>query len=266
MYLCLDIGNSNIFVGIYAKDEIIATSRCDTLADNLTSRMLGNFLLGVLTENNIDKIEISSVVVCSVVPSLNAVIKECCNIYFESAYYIETSSLYSGLDFQVELPETIGNDRVACAVGAAFNYPGQNIIVVDLGTATTYCAISADRKYYAGPIVLGLNSSMQALHSSTALLPVVDIIQCSKVIGRNTQDNIQSGLFFGCVSMINGITDQITKELFPGMDVTIVGTGGGSGLFAKHNVFDDISANLVFKGMICLINNSRDHNGHKIVT
>src|SRR4029434_8417973 len=155
----------------------------------------------------------------------------------------------TGLKINIRNPIEVGADRIANAVGAVHQFPNPTLIILDVETANTICAVSADRQYLGGAITAGLRISMEALESKTARLPAVEILKPATVVGRSTVESIQSGLFFGAAGAIREITGRMKAECFPGQAVTVIGTGGFSRLFEEENLFDLLVPDLVLQGL-----------------
>lgn len=248
MILALDVGNSQIFGGVFSNDKILVQFR-KTSKGGASSDEMGIFLRSVLRENDVDPKQIKKIAVCSVVPDLVHSIKNCCKKYFGINPFILQSGTKTGLKIKYRNPVEVGADRIANAIGALHLYPGKNLIICDFGTATTYCAVSADKDYYGGLIVPGLRLSMEALEAQTAKLPAVEIVASTEVVGRSTVESIQAGLFFGNLAMIKEISTRIKKEYFENKNTIVIGTGGFSRLFEKEKAFDIIAPDLVLTGL-----------------
>jgi type III pantothenate kinase len=160
----------------------------------------------------------------------------------------------TGLKINYRNPIEVGADRIANAVGAIHQFPNTNLIVLDMGTANTICAVSADRQYLGGAITAGLRISMEALEAKTARLPAVEILKPPSVVGRSTVESIQSGLFFGAAGSIREITQRMKDECFPGQTAPLViGTGGFSRLFEGEGLFDKLIPDLVLHGLYIVL-------------
>ena len=155
----------------------------------------------------------------------------------------------TGLKIKYRNPLEVGTDRIANAIAATSMFPNKNIIVVDFGTATTFCVIGKDREYLGGIIIPGIRISMEALESRTAQLPVVEIKEVDEVVGRSTVESIQSGLYFGQIGMVKELKTVITKQAFKNEEPVIIGTGGFSRLFENAKLFNLIDPTLVLKGL-----------------
>ena len=248
MILALDVGNSQIFGGIIENDEIVFRFR-KTSQGGSSSDETGIFLRSVLRENNIDPKKIEQIVLCSVVPDVIHSLKNACKKYFGLNPFILQAGVKTGLKINYRNPVEVGADRIANSIAATHLYPKKNLIVIDLGTATTFCAISKNREYLGGTIVAGMRLCMQALETHTAKLPAVEIVSCQNTLGRSTVESLQSGLFFGHIGIMKEITSRLREECFDGETPFIIGTGGFSSLFEKSDVFDVVQPDLVLLGL-----------------
>lgn len=249
MILGLDVGNSQIYCGVFTDDRLKVQFR-RTSTTRSSSDELGIFLRAALRENGIDPDAIEEVAACSVVPDLNYSLRACCQKYFGIEPMIMRPGIKTGLKIRYKDPKEVGTDRIADAIGAVKLFPGRNLIVVDFGTATTVCAISSNREFLGGNIVPGLRLSMDALETNTAQLPSVEIKPVRWSIGRSTVESIQSGLYWSNVGMVKELTGRIAAELFPDDPPIIIGTGGFSHLFDRERLFDEVVPDLILTGLL----------------
>lgn len=249
MILALDVGNSQIFGGVFDKDELKLRFRKTSKAGS-SSDEIGIFLRNVLRENDMDPSLVREIAICSVVPDVVHSLKNACKKYFDLNPFVLQVGVKTGLKVCYHNPAEVGADRIANSIAATHLYPGQNLVVVDLGTATTFCAITKNREYLGGTIVAGLRLCMEALESKTAKLPSVEIVARQEALGRATVESIQSGLFFGHIGMMKEISERLSKECFDSEKPLIIGTGGFASLFEKHGIFDAVLPDLVLKGLI----------------
>lgn len=248
MILALDVGNSQIFGGVFEKDELKFRFR-KTSKSASSSDEVGVFLRSVLRENGIEPESIRQIAMCSVVPDVVHSLKNACKKYFNINPFLLEPGVKTGLKIGYRNPVEVGADRIANAIAVTHLHPNKNLLVVDLGTATTFCAITDKKEYLGGSIAAGLRLCMEALEAKTAKLPTVEIIPMHNTLGRTTVESIQSGLYFGHMGLIREISTRITKECFDEKPY-IVGTGGFSSLFDKEKVFDEIQPDLVLKGLL----------------
>lgn len=248
MVLALDVGNSQIFGGLIDQDEIKFRFR-KTSKSGSSSDETGVFLRSALRENGFDPAKVRHIVICSVVPDVVHSLKNACKKYFNINPFLLQAGVKTGLKINYRNPVEVGADRIANSIAATHLYPQKNLIVIDLGTATTFCAINNKREYLGGSIVAGLNLCMEALESKTAKLPSVEIVSTKEAVGRSTVESIQSGLYFGHIGIMKELTQRISNECFAGEKPYIIGTGGFSSLFEKENVFDEVLPDLVLQGL-----------------
>lgn len=248
MILTLDVGNSQIFGGVFDHHELTLRFRKPTTTST-SSDELGLFLRGVLRENGADPSRVEQVAVCSVVPEIIYAVRSCCRKYFGLDPFILQPGVKTGLKIRYRNPLELGPDRIANAIGATHLYPDRHLIIVDFGTATTFGVVRAGRDYLGGIILPGLRISMEALETNTARLPTVEIVPPTELVGRSTVECIQSGLYFGNLAMVHALTRDIRERAFGGEPALVIGTGGFSRLFARENVFDVLLPDLILIGL-----------------
>lgn len=248
MILALDVGNSQIFGGVFQGSEIKLRFRTNSKG-GASSDQIGLFLRQVLRENQIDPVKITQITLCSVVPDVIHSLKNACRKYFDLNPFILQAGVKTGLKILYHNPTEVGADRVANAVAATHLYPKQNLIIIDLGTATTFCAINAHKEYLGGVITPGMRISMEALESRTAKLPSVEIVKPEQTLGKSTVESIQSGLYYTHLGMMREISHRLSQECFNSTTPTIIGTGGFANLFDKEDFFSTIQPDLVLFGL-----------------
>lgn len=248
MILCLDVGNTQLHGGVFQDDELIVQFR-KTSRLQFSSDEIGIFLRTVLRENKVDADGLKGISICSVVPDLNHSLRSGCIKYFGKEPFFLKAGVKTGLKIKYRNPLEVGSDRIANAISATKMFPNKNIIIVDFGTATTFCVISKAKEYLGGIILPGVRISMEVLESKAAQLPTVEIRKTETVIGKSTIESIQSGLFYGQVGIVKELKSRIIKEAFEGEDSFIIGTGGFSSLFENEGLFDVIIPTLVLKGL-----------------
>jgi len=256
MLLCLDVGNSHIFGGIFEEETLRLSFRYPSNQVS-TSDQIGVFLKSVFRENNLDSSQVSEIAICSVVPHLNYSLRAACVKYFSKEPFVLEVGVKTGLRVAAKNPCEIGADRIANSIGAINSFPNKNIITVDFGTATTVCAITAGRDYLGGPILPGIRISMESLTTHAAMLSPVNIVAMSKCLGQTTMNNIQSGLYYGQLGAVKEIVSRLQVEAFQGETSVIVGTGGFAQLFENEQLFTAVIPDLVLHGLrIALIKNT----------
>lgn len=248
MLLCLDIGNSHIYGGIFQGEQLSfqfrypSTNRC-------TSDELGLFLKNYLREMNIASEQIKDIAYCSVVPSLDYSIRSAFVKYFGLEPFVLQAGVKTGLQIKYKNPTEVGADRIANAIAAHHLFPENNVIIVDLGTATNFEVIAANGTFLGGAIMPGLQMQMRALNEHTANLPPVRILKPANALGQTTTSNIQAGLYYGHRGAIREIVASITQEMFEGKKPTVLGTGGFAQLYESDQLFDAIFPDLVLQGV-----------------
>ncbi len=248
MILCLDIGNTQLYAGLYKDEKVIFRFR-KVLDKGISSDEIGIFLKSAIRENGYNPEDIEHIAYCSVVPDVNHSIENSCRHYFNIEPFSLKPGAKTGLKIKYTNPGEVGADRIANAIGAYTLFPDKDIIIADFGTATTFDILTSQREYLGGAIVPGMKIAMQALEERTAKLPKVEIIKPTRSCGRSTVESIQSGLFYGNLGIIKEITKTITRENFKSEKPIIIGTGGFSGLFRDSGVFDKIIPDLVLDGI-----------------
>lgn len=248
MILCLDVGNTQLYCGVYAGDSLVSQFR-RTSAARASSDELGVFLLAALRENGVDPSQIDRIALSSVVPDMLYSLRSCCQKYFRLEPLVLRPGVKTGLKIRYKDPKEVGADRIADAVGALKLFPGRNLIVVDFGTATTMTAITRVGEFLGGSILPGVRLGLDALVERTAQLPAVEIVPAHKAIGRSTVESIQNGLYWGNVGMIRELTSRMTAEAFPEEAPLVVGTGGFSHLFDGQHLFDAVVPELILVGL-----------------
>lgn len=244
MLLCLDVGNSHIFGGVFDDAELQFTFRYPS--KQFTSDECGIFLRNVLRENRVDPAAITAISVCSVVPKLDYSLRGACMKYFDCEPFFIEAGVKTGLQIKYRNPVEVGSDRIANAIGAIHLYPQRDLIIVDMGTGITFCVVTAGREYRGGVIMPGLRVAMESLQSNTAKLPAVEIIKPEIVMGRSTVDSIQSGLYYGTLGACREIIERLKMDL---KDPFVIATGGFSGLFAQEGIFSILIPDLVLQGL-----------------
>ena len=249
MILCLDVGNTQVFGGVFKSGELIFQFR-RTSQLRSTSDELGVFFRSVLRENEVEPQELSEIVICCVVPDLLYSLRACAQKYFGIEPLVLRPGVKTGLKIQYRDPKEVGADRIADAVGAIKLFPERNLIVADFGTATTVCAISKDKVFLGGNILPGVRLSMEALQMRTAQLPSVEIKPVRTALGTSTVESIQSGLYWSNVGMLKEIVSKITEQEFSIEKPLVVGTGGFVHLFDRQNIFDHVVDDLILVGLL----------------
>jgi type III pantothenate kinase len=246
--LTLDVGNSQIFCGVFDGAELKATFR-RTSTVRASSDEFGMFFRGTLRENGVNPEQIDSVAICSVAPGAVHSLRNCFRKYFRVEPFLLQPGAKTGLKIRYRNPLEVGADKIANAIGALGKFPGRNLLIVDFGTATTICAVTREKDYLGGIIMPGIHTSMSALDSQTARLPEVEIVRPAELLGRSAVESIQSGLYFGTLAMVRSLTGQVTREHFADAAPLVIGTGGYGRLFENEGVFDEFVPELPLLGL-----------------
>lgn len=260
MMLCIDVGNSHIYGGVYAGQDLRLRFRHTSKMS--TSDEFGIFLKSVLRENNCSPDAITQIAICSVVPNIDYSLRSACLKYFNQDPFILQPGVKTGLKINYRNPLEVGADRIANAIAAVNQFPHQPLIIIDFGTAITVCAIAQDKSYLGGAILPGVRLSVDALSANTARLPSVEIIKCHNPIGRSTIESIQSGIYYSVKGACKEIVAEINKQHFPDKPATVLATGGFAVLFEQSGIYDKLAPNLVLEGiyLAALANNPEWEN------
>lgn len=246
MLLAIDIGNTNITIGMFKDDEHRATWSIATGIHRMADEY-AVVLLSLLRHQGLDAPDVTKVAVCSVVPPLTAVFEELCQRYFQVLPLVVRAGVKTGVRIRMDNPAEVGADRIVDAAAAHHLYGGP-IIIVDFGTATTFDTISKEGDYLGGAIAPGLSTSAESLFTRTAMLPRVELTRPERAIGTSTIAAIQSGLVFGYIGLIEGIIARIQQELRE--KARVVATGGYAEFIAKEaSVIDVVNTDLTLIGL-----------------
>jgi type III pantothenate kinase len=248
MLLCLDVGNSQILGGVYDGEALKATFR-RTSSIRASSDEFGTFFRAVLRENGVEPESIDMAAVCSVVPDIVHSLRNCFRKYFRFEPFVLQPGVKTGLKVRYRNPLEVGADKIANAIGGFMRFPGRNLIIVDFGTATTLCAVTAEKEYLGGIITPGIQTSMEMLESKTARLPAVEIVRPAQVLGRSMVESIQSGLYHGTLATVRALAGLVTAEHFATDKPAILGTGGFGRLFEEEDFFDAFMPELPLIGL-----------------
>lgn len=248
MLLCLDVGNTHIYAGVFMGEEIKLRFRYPSKS-SFTSDTFGLFLKNVLRENAIEPQSIKGIAISSVVPALDYSISAACMKYFSITPLELKPGIKTGLKLDIKNPLELGADRIANAIAACHFYPNKNLLAVDFGTATTICAITKQKTYLGGAILAGLKISMEALFQNAAKLASVEIIEPENPLGKTTKTHIQSGLYYGQLGAIKELIHQYQTHIFFDEPALVIATGGYAYLFEKEKLFDHISPDLILHGL-----------------
>lgn len=246
MLFCLDIGNTNIVMGLYEGDELRQHWRISTDAHKMPDEY-AVLLWNLFAQAGYALDQVEGTILASVVPPLTGVFQEVCLGLFGRPALVVDAGIKTGVRIRYDNPREVGADRVANAV-AVYRFYGGPACVVDFGTATTFDAISRAGDYLGGAIAPGVHVSAEALYRATAKLPRIDVTRPPSVIGRNTVQSMQSGVFFGYVGLVEGMVARFRAEL--GDDLRVIATGGLAELVAAETqVIQSVDPWLTLKGL-----------------
>ena len=246
MLLAIDIGNTNIVIGVFDGGDLRATWRLGTDVHKLEDEYAA-MMASLLSMRGLAFDDIDAAIMSSSVPPLVTVFEELCNRYFGVTPMVVGPGTKTGVRISIENPREVGADRVVNTAAAHSLYKGP-LIVIDLGTATTFDAISEDGDYLGGAIAPGIVIAAEALFEHAAMLPRVELVRPSKAIGRNSVAAMQSGIILGYVGLIEGIVGRMQREL--GGHAKVIATGGLADVIASEaKVVDAVEPDLTLLGL-----------------
>lgn len=222
MVLTIDVGNTNTVLGGFEGEELFFVSRIKTDRDRMPDEYAIAFR-SIFEINGYGKASFSGAIISSVVPPLLPVLRDAVSKLLGCRVLTVSPGTKTGLDIRIDNPAETGADLVCACVGALTRYP-MPCVVVDLGTATKFLVLDKDGNFLGGPIMPGVNISLEALARSAALLPRIELGRIDHIIGKNSVDCMQAGILYGTAGMVDGVLDRIQEEL--GQEVTAVMTGG----------------------------------------
>ncbi|NLK22172.1 MAG: type III pantothenate kinase [Epulopiscium sp.] len=247
MILAIDVGNTNIVLGAYEKEKLIAYWRMTTHAYKSADE-LGMFIYDLLQHNDVDTRKVEQVVIASVVPDIMYSLEHGIRKYLKVNPLIVGPGIKTGLNIRIDNPKELGADRIANAVATLSLYGGP-AIVIDFGTATTFDIICESGSYVGGVISPGLSISADALWQRAAKLPKVEIQKPEKIIGKNTVDSMQAGLVYGYIGQIDYIIKRIKKEM-KAPKVKVIATGGLAKVIAPESkTIEEVNGLLTLQGL-----------------
>lgn len=247
MIVVMDVGNTNIVFGVYEGKKLLNHWRMTTDKDK-TSDEFGMFLMNIFNHEKIDVGNIEAVVIASVVPPIMYSLEHAIKKYFKLDPIVVGPGIKTGINIKYENPREVGADRIVNAVAALEIYKGP-LIIVDFGTATTFCAVTSNAEYLGGVICPGIKISAEALFQKTAKLPRIDLAKPDTVIGRNTVSSMQSGIVYGYVGKVDYIVKRMKKEMKED-NIKVIATGGLARMIASESeTIDEISSLLALDGL-----------------
>ncbi|MBI2373165.1 MAG: type III pantothenate kinase [Deltaproteobacteria bacterium] len=254
MLLAVDVGNSNLTLGLFDGIQVAGSWRLETVRTR-TSDEYGLLIRLLLEHGGFSASRVDAVVGASVVPTLTPIVRQLAERVFGVRALMVEPGVKTGLPILYDPPKDVGADRIVNAV-AAFARFSSACIVVDFGTATTFDCITERGEYAGGAIAPGINIAADALFSRTAKLPRVEIARPDRAVGRNTRESIQSGIFFGYVAMVDGLVARIRDEM--GGDVRVLATGGLAGVIAAESkTIELVDPDLTLEGLRLIYERNR---------
>ena len=247
MILVCDVGNTNMVLGVYKGDKLLRAWRIST-DSNKTSDEYGVSIKQLFEYDNLDMEQIKDVIISSVVPTIMNALEHMSRRYFKKEPIVIGPGVKTGMDIKYDNPKEVGADRIVNAV-AAYEKFGGPIVIVDFGTATTFCVVSEDGDYLGGVISPGIIISSEALFQKASKLPRVELIKPEKVLSKNTINSMQAGIIYGYVGMVDYLIEKMEEEL--GEEVReVIATGGlASAIASESRKITKIEKMLTLEGL-----------------
>lgn len=246
MIFVLDVGNTNTVLGVYKGEELKYHWRIET-SRNKTEDEYGMIVKSLLEHVGLSFEDINGIIISSVVPPIMSSLERMCHKYFNINPLIVGPGIKTGLNIKYDNPKEVGADRIVNAIAGIHLY-GSPLIIVDFGTATTYCYINENKQYMGGAIAPGITISTEALYSRAAKLPRIEIVRPEGIIGKNTVSAMQAGILYGYVGQVEGIVARIKAQ--SKVKPMVIATGGLAPLIAKESsTIDVVDPFLTLKGL-----------------
>jgi type III pantothenate kinase len=246
MLLCVDIGNTNVVMGLYRDEELITHWRVATDYQKMPDEY-GILLLNLLAARGLKVQDIEGIALASVVPPMTDIFIEMLADYVGQEVLNVGAGTKTGVAIRYDAPRDVGADRIV-NVAAAYKLYGGPACIVDFGTGTTFDALSAQGDYLGGAIAPGVRVAAEALFQRTAKLPRIDLKRPQKAIGSNTVEAMRSGILWGYVGLVEGMVERFRKELGP--EMRVIATGGLASVVAEEtSVIEHVDPWLTLKGL-----------------
>lgn len=246
MILVFDVGNTNMVIGVFDQEKLLTHWRIRTDTQR-TADEYGIIIHGLFLYHQMQEKDVKAAIISSVVPSLNMELEWMCQRYFACKPLLVGPGTKTGLAIKYDNPREVGADRVVNAVAAYHKYGGP-LIIVDFGTATTFCVVSRMGEYLGGAIAPGIRVSTDALVTRASKLPRVELSLPKSMIGKNTVMSMQVGIMYGFVGQVEGIINRMKKEIDG--DVRVIATGGLAELIASEtDSIDEVDEFLTLEGL-----------------
>ena len=247
MILTVDVGNTNLTFGVYEGKNLLAHWRMATDKEK-TSDEFGMFFVSLFKHEGLDVHQTQAVIISSVVPPVMYSLEHSIRKYFKVEPIVVGPGIKTGINIKYENPREVGADRIVNAVAACEIYGGP-LIIVDFGTATTFCAITSKNEYLGGVICPGIKISAEALFQRAAKLPRIELTKPESVIGKNTIGSMQSGIVFGYVGQVDYIVKRMKMEMHE-ENIKVIATGGLARMIAAESeTIDEINSLLTLEGL-----------------
>ncbi len=247
MILVVDVGNTDIVLGVFEGKELLANWRLSTIGQK-TADELGMLLLNLFQHEGLSTERVDAVIISSVVPPIMYTLEHSIKKYLKIEPMIIGPGTKTGINIKCQNPKEVGVDKIVNAV-AGFEIYGGPLIIVDMGTATTFCAVSAKGEYLGNVICPGIKISVEALYQKAAKLPRIDLIKPESIIGKNTILSMQSGIFYGYVGQIEYIVKRMKHEM-QADSVKVIATGGLARLIAEEaKIITEVNSTLTLNGL-----------------
>lgn len=231
MILVIDVGNTNVVLGVYKDDTLIQHWRINT-NKRQTEDEYGMFVKGLFREEGLSPQDVEGIIISSVVPPSMSALERMCVKYFKIEPMVVGPGIKTGMPIRIDNPREVGADRIVNAVGALEEYKPP-LIIVDSGTATTFCYVDEQGHYHGGAIAPGMHVSMEALYHYASKLPKIELKMPEKAIGKSTVAAMQSGVVFGYISLVDGLVQRMIAEV--GTKPTVIATGGVAKIIADES-------------------------------
>lgn len=254
MIFVLDVGNTNIVLGVYDHDKLAYHWRIET-SRHKTEDQYAMIIKSLFEHHHIAFSQINGIIISSVVPPIMFALERMCEKYFSIKPIVVGPGVKTGLNIKIDNPKEVGADRIVNAVAGINEYEGP-LIIVDFGTATTFCYINEHKQYMGGAIAPGINISTEALYSRAAKLPRIEIVKPDGIVGKNTVHAMQVGILFGYVGQVEGIVSRMQAEAKN--KATVIATGGLAPLISKESpLIDVVDPFLTLKGLYLIYNRNK---------
>lgn len=261
MLICIDAGNTQIHGGFYSNGRFIHYFRLNTKM-GLDSDQFSAFIKSFCQENGIDISSLENIAISSVVPPLDDPLRDAFLTCFKIKPLFVKAGIETGLTINFATPHEVGADLICSAAGAMESYPNRNLVIVDMGTATTITIINKYKEFITCTIIPGIMTQVESLSSSAEKLTSLEIAKPKSSIPKSTLESIQMGIYYSHLGGINLLIKKLSEANFAGEQYTIIGTGGYSRLFDDSGLFNIIDQNLVLKGLVKIASLNPTNSSH----